>query len=137
MEDLINLAREIGFAIQNNDYYIEFKIKEQNMQCNKELQKTIEEFNLKKADLNLEISKAESDIKKIDKLNKEIGDLYQAIISNEAMKEYNRSKEKFNQILKQISLIINKSAEGQDPYSISIEEHEECQGSCSSCSGCS
>lgn len=136
MENLINLAREIGFAIQNNDEYIEFKMKEQNMQCNKQLQKNIEEFNLKKADLNLEMSKSENDIKRIDNLNKEIGDLYQAIISDKDMKEYNKAKEKFTKVLQQVSLIINKSAEGEDPYSISVQEYDSCEGNCSGCSGC-
>lgn len=136
MEDIINLAREIGFAIQNNDDYIEFKMKEQKVQCNKQLQKNIEEFNSKKSDLNLEMSKSEPEIKKIDNLNKEIGELYQAIISNEDMKQYNKTKEKFNQLLQQVSLIINKSAEGQDPYSISIQEYGECEGKCSACDGC-
>lgn len=136
MEDIINLAREIGFAIQNNSDYIEFKIKEQNINCNKDLQKTLEEFNLKKSQINLEMSKAEANSEKIDQLNKEIGELYSTIISNRDMKEYNKAKEKFDKLLQKISLIINKSAEGQDPYLISAQDYEECQGSCSTCNGC-
>jgi len=136
VEDIINLAREIGFAIQNNSDYIEFKIKEQNMNCNKDLQKTLEEFNLKKAQINLEMSKAEANSEKIDQLNKEVGELYSTIISSRDMKEYNKAKEKFDKLLQKISLIINKSAEGQDPYSISVQEYEGCQGSCTTCNGC-
>ena len=134
--DLISLAREIGFAIQNDEDYIDYKINEQNMECDEELQKVIEDFNLKRVDINYEISKSEPDSEKIDKLNEEIGKLYKEMTSSETMKAYNESKEKFAKKLRKVSYIINKSAEGQDPYSIEISEEESCGGSCSTCGGC-
>ena len=73
--DLISLAREIGFAIQNDDDYIDYKVTEQNVECDHELQETIEKFNLKKVEINHEISKENPDTEKIDKLNEEIGSL--------------------------------------------------------------
>ena len=47
--DIINLARELGAAIQQSEEYIDYKIKEQNVECDEALQKVIEEFNLKKS----------------------------------------------------------------------------------------
>ena len=93
--DLISLAREIGFAIQNDDDYIDYKVTEQNVECDHELQEIIEKFNLKKVEINHEISKETPDTEKIDKLNEEIGSLYREMVSNETMKAYNESKEKF------------------------------------------
>ena len=38
--DIINLARELGNAIQKDEEYIDYKIKEQNVECDEKLQKT-------------------------------------------------------------------------------------------------
>ena len=43
----------------------------------------------------------------------------------------------FNKILQKISLVINKSAEGIDPYMIEVsDENNDCTGSCDTCAGC-
>ncbi len=134
--DLITLAREVGAAIQQNEEYIDYKIKEQNVECDKELQKMIEELNLKKVSINNELSKENADQEEIDKLNSEIGELYNKIMQNETMKIYNEAKQKFEEILRKVSFIINNSAAGQDPYVIDIDNMIGCSGSCSGCSGC-
>ena len=135
--DLITMARELGFAIQNDSDYIDFKIKEQDVECNEELQQIIKDFNSKKAEINNEISKESSDTSKIDKLNSEIGDLYKKMVNHKVMKSYNESKEAFSKKLQKVSFIINKSAEGTDPYSIDISDESSCSGSCQTCGGCS
>lgn len=132
--DLITLARELGTVVQQDEDYIEFKIKEQNVECDKNLQKSLEEFNLKKATINHEISKEKADNQKIEKLNEEILELYKKINSNDTMKEYSEAKQKFDIKLQKVSMIITKSALGEDPYSIDVDQS--CLGSCSSCSGC-
>ena len=134
--DIINLARELGSAIQQNEEYIDYKIKEQNVECDEKLQKTIEEFNLKKVSINNEIGKSEVDQKKIDELNESIGELYNQIMQNETMKAYNDAKQKFETTLRKVSLIINSSAQGENPYMVDVESESSCAGNCSSCSGC-
>ena len=134
--DIINLARELGSAIQQNEEYIDYKIKEQNVECDEKLQKTIEEFNLKKVSINNEIGKSEVDQKKIDELNESIGRLYNQIMQNETMKDYNDAKQKFETTLRKVILIINSSAQGENPYTVDVESESSCAGNCSSCSGC-
>ena len=73
--DIITLARELGAAIQQDELYIDYKIKEQNIECDSELQKNIKDFNSKKSEINIEISKDNADSQKIDKLNSYIGEL--------------------------------------------------------------
>lgn len=135
--DLITLAREIGAAIQQNEEYIDYKIKEQNVECDKELQSMIEELNLKKAAINIEISKETVNHEKIDELNTIIGELYNKIMQSETMKTYNEAKQKFEETLRKVSFIINSAASGQDPYTVDSESEAGCTGSCSGCSGCS
>ena len=91
--DLINLAKNLGAEIQKSDEYIKYKINEQNVECDKDLQALIEEFNLKKVSINEEISKEKVNHERIDKLNSEISTLYTKIMENKTMKEFNKSKE--------------------------------------------
>ena len=70
--DILTLAREIGAAIQISDEYITYRMHEQAVECDSELQEVIKKFNLKKAEIGDEISKTDSDKEKLDKLNTEI-----------------------------------------------------------------
>ena len=83
--EIFNLAREIGMAIQRSDEYINYRMNEQKVECSKELQSTIEKFNLKKSEINEELSKENADQKKMDELNSEIGELYRKITNDETM----------------------------------------------------
>lgn len=134
--NLIDLAKNLGKEIQKSDEYTEYKIKEQNVEYDKELQEMIEKFNLKKVSINEEISKEEVSHEKIDKLNSEISDLYSKIMKNKTMKEFNKSKEKFESTLRKINYIITESASGQNPSTINTDEISSCTGSCSGCGGC-
>ena len=103
--EILTLARELGHAVQQSEEYIDFRIKEQNVECDAELQKEIEEFNLKKVSINHEISKENVNQEKIDKLNNEISELYSKIMENETMQKFNDSKQKFESVLrKSVSL---------------------------------
>ncbi len=135
--EVIELARGLGEAIQRDEVYIDYKIKQQNVECDKELQKMMEEFNLKKAEINSEISKENTDQNKIDKLNEDINKLYTDIMQNETMVIYTQAKHKFEKLLRDITLIINRSSFGEDPKAINLDESDACTGSCHSCSGCS
>ena len=136
--DIITLARELGAAIQQDELYIDYKIKEQNIECDSELQKNIKDFNSKKSEINIEISKDNADSQKIDELNSSIGELYQKITQNFKMEEYNEAKRKFDDRLHKVSFIINSASAGQDPYSVDVnDDTSSCTGSCQTCNGCS
>lgn len=134
--DILTLAREIGAAIQISEEYITYRMHEQAVECDGELQKVIEKFNLKKAEIGAEISKTDSDKEKLDNLNTEIGELYKTIMDNENMKKFNVSKQEFDGILNKISHIITESARGADPYKIEADDLTGCGGSCETCGGC-
>ncbi len=134
--EILNLAREIGAAIQRSDEYINYRMSEQQVECSKELQSTIEKFNSKKAEINAELSKENADQKKMDELNAEIGGLYREITNNETMKKFNESKQIFDGMLAKISYLISECAKGEDPYKVEISDEENCTGSCATCGGC-
>ena len=68
--EVIEFARQLGSAIQRDSDYIDYKIKQQNVECDENLQKMMKEFNLKKSEINEEISKENTNQNKIDKLKK-------------------------------------------------------------------
>lgn len=135
--EVIELARELGCAIQRDETYIDYRIKQQNVECDENLQNMMKDFNLKKAEINEEISKETTDQNKIDKLNEDINKLYTDIMQNKTMTVFQESKQKFEIMLRGITLIINRSSLGEDPKTVNIEESGACSGSCHSCSGCS
>ena len=59
--DVIATARELGKAIQQDERFIRMMAAQQTNDDDEQLQKLIGDFNLKRVDLNSEVSKAERD----------------------------------------------------------------------------
>lgn len=135
--DAINLAIELGKAIQADERYINYRIASQKNDEDEELQSLIEELNLKKLAINNEISKSNKSEEKINSLNEEMRACYLKIIDNGNMKTYQTQKFEFDKFISQINKIIAGAAQGEDPELISIENNEgACSGNCGTCGGC-
>ena len=132
--DAIQLARELGKAIQQDPRYAIFREAEKTNDADMELQKMIEDFNNMKTELNAEMSKPEKDSAKIQELDEKFKNLYNDIINRPDMVVYNEAKNKLDKLLSFVNQIIVGSVNGQDPDE--IEEQIACTGSCSGCSGC-
>lgn len=131
---MIELAREIGRELQKDSSYINMKAAEQACDEDKELQDFIGEFNVKRMNLNQETSKTERDEEKIKRLNEELRECYDKVISNENMDRYNNAKIEVEHKLKEVVDIISMCAEGADPDTVQAEPT--CSCDCSSCGGC-
>lgn len=132
--DIIELAREIGRKIQQDERYLSLKIAQQNSDEDAALQELIEEFNLKRLSINNEASKPDRDDDKIQRLNAELRAMYADIMKNENMIAYNEAEKEMETLIKRVNAIITQSAAGEDPETTDYQES--CGGSCSSCSGC-
>ena len=72
----IEMTRELGKLIQQDERYLKYhKTKEENDK-DEELQKMIGEFNMKRVELNTEMSKPEKNSDKLSRLDTEIKELY-------------------------------------------------------------
>ncbi|HHX57428.1 MAG TPA: YlbF family regulator [Clostridiales bacterium] len=132
--DIIEKTRELGKMLQEDERYkAYFAAKEMNDK-DEDLQALIGEFNLKRVDLNMEMSKDEKNTEKLKDLDTEIKELYGKIMANPNMLAFNDAKNAMDDILSQINNIITMSANGEDPETCG--EESSCGGSCSSCSGC-
>ena len=132
--DIIEMARELGAALQKSDEYTAYNVAKNAADSDAELQGMIGDFNLKKLSLNAEVQKEEKDPAKLAALNEEVRSIYARIMAHPTMMAYNTTKEEVDRILNFIQQIIVYSANGEDPAT--IQEETSCGGDCSGCSGC-
>lgn len=132
--DIIEMTRELGKLIQQEESYVKMKNAEKSADADTELQELIKDFNLKRLNINVETQKVDKDGEKIAKLNKEMQSVYADIMSNENMKSYNEAKQEFDQISGRVLTILQNSIAGEDPETTDVSDS--CTGSCSTCGGC-
>ena len=133
--DAITAARELGKAIQADERYIAYTAAKTANDNDEELQNLIGEFNLKRQQLGLEMSKGadEKDEAKIEEANKEMQRLYALIMQNEHMADFTLAKQGMDKLVNDINAIIGMCCDGEDPDTCEISS---CTGSCATCGGC-
>ncbi len=134
--DIIALTRELGKKLQQEDVFIKLQMARQAADADEELQKLINEFDIKRTEISEEASKSddEKDSERIQSLNREMRKVYAAIMSNERMINYNDAKDAYDVLFNRISAIIQQSSEGEDPET--ADYSPSCSGSCATCGGC-
>ncbi len=137
MEDIVTLARKLGSALQQDEDYINMRTAEQECEANDALSVLIEAYNTKRMKINVEASKTDRDDEKMQALNKEMREIYAAVMGHDSMKRYNSAKQVFEEKLNKVLGIINNSAMGEDPETTEpLSATAKCSGNCASCSGC-
>lgn len=131
----IEAARKLGAAMQADEAYIKYAKAIKDNDENEELQIKISEFNIKRMNLDNEISREENerDEAKIKVLNEELRAIYDEIMAHPAMVAFNEAKAGMDKLLQDINAIIMMCAQGADPETCEISA---CTGSCSTCGGC-
>ena len=135
--DIIELSREIGRQIQQEDAYVQLKMAQRQSDEDQELQHLITDFNFKRMSINSEATKPNRDEEKLQQLNNEMRAIYTSIMTNKNMSLYNEKKDELDTLLKRVLAIITQSADGEDPNTTDYTESCGCSSDgCSSCSGC-
>lgn len=132
--DLIQMTRELGKAIQQDERYIKLCIARDNNDNDEHLQDLIGEFNLKRVELNQEAARPDKDQDKLNKLNETIRAMYKEIMENPNMIAFNDAKQEIDNLMNFINQILVLSVNGENPDT--IEQQTGCSGSCATCSGC-
>lgn len=133
--DIIQLARDLGKAIQESDEYKRINAAKLANDNDVELQNMIEVFNMTRVKLSTEMQKEDKDDGKIAEYDKELKETYTKVMGNENMLEFNDAKQDIDKMMNQINTILTAAVNGEDPQSCDAES-QSCGGSCSSCSGC-
>ncbi len=134
MDILLEMAKDMGEALQQDDRYIALQMAQAKADEDQPLQDLIGEFNLKRMALMTEDNKADKDQAKLQQLDEELREVYGRVMANESMQAYNAARGELDALLNGINRILMLSAQGEDPRS--IEPEHSCGGNCSGCSGC-
>ncbi|MEG1887723.1 MAG: YlbF family regulator [Oscillospiraceae bacterium] len=132
--EILDLTRQLGVAIQEDERYKTFAAAKKENDDNKDLQDKIGEFNLVRMSLDQEISSENKNDDKVAELNDKLRRVYGEIMCNEAMISYNEAKAGLDEMVNKINQLITLAINGEDP--MTVELASACSGSCSSCSGC-
>ncbi|MGI5894445.1 MAG: YlbF family regulator [Candidatus Merdivicinus sp.] len=133
--DLIQMAREMGKALQATEEYKRFEAARKANDEDQSLQDGIGDFNLKRMKMSQEMQKEEKDEKKLQELNEELQRIYTEVMGNANMMEYNIAKQELDEMMQKVNAILSMCVNGEDPDTCEIPEHN-CTGSCATCGGC-
>lgn len=133
--DIIEMTRELGRALQNDERYIAMMSARQASDEDQALQEAIGEFNLKRMAISNEAQKDDRNEETLQRLNEEFRGVYQKIMENEHMLRYNDAKNELDALLQRMTGILSLCADGEDPETCDYDAAS-CGGNCSSCAGC-
>lgn len=132
--DMIEMARELGKALQTDDRYIAYMLAKQVNDADEELQNDIDSFEKMRYDLSMELTKENKDTDRVKELDDNIKETYNKIMSNKNMIVFSAAQKSLEQLVGNIQEIITMSANGEDPAT--CEPASGCTGSCATCGGC-
>ena len=133
--DAVLMAREVGKLIQQDERYNAYVTARKVNDDDAELQKLISDFEAKRYELNMEMTKTDKDADKLKELDGVIKNLYGEIMVNPSMVKFNEAKNAMDGLLAEINNVIPASANGEDPETCPSKPSG-CSGSCGSCGGC-
>ncbi len=132
--DVIQMTRELGKAIQQDDRYTAYMLAKKKNDEDKELQELIDSFDKKRSELNMAMSSENKDTDLIKSLDTEIKNIYGKIMSNPNMAIFSGAQAQLEQLINDVNQIITMCANGEDPDTCQVQHG--CSGSCSTCGGC-
>jgi len=133
--DVIELTRELGKAMQQDDRFIAYNLAKQVNDNDKELNEDVEKFTKLREELN-EVMKdvKTSDTNHLKELDENIKATYKKIMSNKNMIVFQAAQKNLEELVNNIQQIITMCANGEDPET--CQPSSGCSGSCSTCGGC-
>lgn len=132
--DIIAMARELGKAIQQDERYKRIDAAKTANDKDEELQQLIQKFNMKRSELSVEMAQENKNPEKLNQLDRELKAVYQEVMQNPNMAEFNAAKVEVDDMMNYISTILYGAVNGEDPDI--IEPQQSCGGDCAGCAGC-
>ena len=131
--DIIELTRQLGAAIRQEESYKKFMAAKQKNEEDFELQDKIQAFNLMNMQLEAEMQKEEPDRNRLMDVNKQLTEIYNEVMATESMTAYNAAFKEYNELIQKVMGILQMCQNGEDPETC---EPSNCSGDCGSCGGC-
>ncbi len=133
---IIELTRQLGAAIQEDERYKTFDEIKKVMDADAPLNDLIGKINLTQLNYQNEAAKGEeADEKALEKYGSEFEALYKEVMLNGNMVKFEAAKVAIDDMMNEIMGILALCIDGQDPATCEPQQHQ-CGGSCESCGGC-
>lgn len=132
--DIIEMTRELGRALQNDDRYTAYMLAKQANDNDTVLQALINGFENMRLQLNEELAKDDKDTERIKELDEGIKSNYKQIMSNKNMIVFTAAQGSLEALVNNMNQIITMCANGEDPDT--CQPSTGCSGSCATCGGC-
>lgn len=136
MMNVIELTRQLGKAIQEDERYKKYEEAAKFNDTDTELQNSIGRFNQLRSELGVEMRKPDKDADRLTSLDNEIKELYDEIMKMPKMIAFNEAKDEIDALMKSVYYILQQAASGEDPETCPAQAPTGCSGSCASCGGC-
>lgn len=133
--DIMEMTRELGKALQQDDRYIAYNLAKQVNDEDKELNADVEKFSDLRLQLTNAMSAEDKDTELIKQLDEDIKSTYKKIMSNKNMIVFQAAQKALEDLVSNINQIISMCANGEDPET--CQPSSGCSGSCATCGGCS
>ena len=135
--NVIEMTRQLGEAIQQDEKYIAFTAAKRANDEDMALNALIGKLNLVQMAYQNESGKESPDEQKLSDMDKEFQSLYGEIMLNENMKNYEARKQELDDMMNYLIGILSQCVNGADPATCEpVSESGDCTGSCSTCGGC-
>jgi cell fate (sporulation/competence/biofilm development) regulator YmcA (YheA/YmcA/DUF963 family) len=133
--DLIQMARELGAALQQDARYLEFMQAHEDNEKDIELQGLIGKIQLVHMSYNREAAKDDKDEEKLKEYDRQFNSLYNEVMCNPHMRRFEKARDEADKLMKEITGILTLCMRGEDPMTCDPNAGS-CGGDCGSCGGC-
>ncbi len=131
--DLIQMTRELGEAIQQDERYLALAKANAVNEADTQLNSLIGEIQMIQTAYQSEAAKEGGDKEKLEELDKQFSEVYGKVMANENMQTFQEAREAIDDLMKEITGILALCIRGEDPATCELEPEQSCEGECSSC----
>ncbi len=135
--DVIQLARQLGAAIQQDERYLAFTEARKVNESDSELTNIIGQINLIQLAYQKEAEKNDfADEQKMEGYNQEFNEMYRQVMLNPNMIRYEAARTEVDDMMNYIMQLLSLCVNGEDPETCEpSEEEHSCGCDCDSCGG--
>ena len=137
MQDIKQMTRELGAALQLAPEYVRFVAAQEANDADEDLNEKMQALELVRMQYRHEAAKRdEADADLMEMYNGRFEALYGEIMGNENMKEHKEAAEGLNALLQWITGVLQGCAQGEDPAAFEPAQAGCGGGDCGGCKGC-
>ncbi len=131
--DLIQMTRELGAALQQDERYLALAKANAINEADAELNSFIGEVQMIQTSYQNEAGKEDADKDKLEAYDKRFSEVYNKIMTNPNMQGFQEARQAIDDLMKEITGILSLCVRGEDPATCELEPEVDCGGECSSC----